>query len=169
MLKANERQVRGHSFVFRKIVSQVNWQFLSPQLNEFEPGVTPAVKTKQAKQTLFTSFHPFSLTENTSKRIELHPIRAPITIILSLNISNSPAFKFTHKDLIKSLRWPSNMAPSWHMPLKTKTAPSSFSLSFWFLTFYFMPCLFSLSFDLMDGKCLIIFLRKLKDLCTSEF
>lgn len=151
------KQVRDHAFVFRKAVSQVNWQFLSQQLNQFESGVTPAVKTRQGKPTLFTSFHSFSLTENTSKRIELPTIRAPITIILSLNISNSPAFKFTHKDLINSLRWPSNMAPSWHTT--SKTAPSSFSLSFWFLTFYFMLCLFSLSIVLMDCKCLIIYLR----------
>lgn len=144
MLKANEGQVRGHAFVFSKIVSQVNGQFLSQQLNQFESGVTPAVKTKQGKQAFFTSFHPFSITENTSKRIELHPISAPITIILSLNISNSPAHKFTHKDLIKSLRWPSNVAPSWHTTSKTKTAPFySISLShvlFHAMFFFFVCC-----------------------------
>lgn len=112
-------------FVFRKAVSQVNWQFLSPHLNQL--SLASPQQSKQAKQTLFTSFHPLSLTENTSKRIELHTITAPITIILSLNISNSPAFKFTHKDLIKSLRWSSKMAPSWHTTSKTETAPSSSS------------------------------------------
>lgn len=87
VVKANDGQVRGQAFVF----SQVNWQFLSHQLNQFESGVTPAVKTKHGKWALFTSGYPFSLTENACKRMELHPIRAPITIILSLNISNSPA------------------------------------------------------------------------------
>lgn len=70
------KQVRDHAFVFRKAVSQVNWQFLSQQLNQFESGVTPAVKTRQGKPTLFTSFHSFSLTENTSKRIELPPYQS---------------------------------------------------------------------------------------------
>ncbi len=150
MLKANAGQVRGHAFVFSKTVSQVNGQCLSLQLNQFETGVTPAVKTKQGKQALFTSFQPFSLTENTSKRIELHPISAPITIILSLNISNSPAHKFTRKDVIKSLRWPSNMAPSWHTTSNTKTAPfSSISLS----NFLFHAKVFF--FSLVNGKCLL--------------